>query len=220
MYPVVLVAFVLSCGCTACLITGHPEDVVAEVGQTVTLTCTADLTICQHDVCVIHWQRETNSKFESISICESVYSEFPDRYSVSSDPDWSLTITGVQQSDVRRYRCLLYSYERQSSHNSLHATLIIPSLIVISVQLPRLPITTGDNATFHCNVHSRRGALPTLNVKWFVNETNIRRFQDQSLYHLGNNGYTLTFLKITVNQTNVHCKAIIGTKHVKKVITS
>ncbi len=47
MYPVVLVVLVLFHGCRACVLTGHPEDTVTEVGETATLTCTTDFTICQ-----------------------------------------------------------------------------------------------------------------------------------------------------------------------------
>ncbi len=211
MYLLVVCLLVMSSLSRACVFTGHPEDTVAEVGEIATLTCSTDFTICPAGLCVIHWARETNNTFETMSVCTSVYSGYSDRYSVSSGPDWSLTITGVQPSDARRYRCSIYSYERQSLQKPLPATLIIPSLIDISVQPPRRPIRTGDNATFHCNVQSQRGALPTLNVKLFVNGTNIRRFQDQSFYNLDNDGHTLTFLKIRLNHTNVYCKAFSGT---------
>ncbi len=167
MYPVVLVVFVLFHGCRACVLTGHPEDTVAEVGENATLLCSTDFTNCVNNWCVFYWERETNKGFEAISCCDSVCSGYPDRYLLSFGHDWSLTIKGVQPSDARRYRCSIYSYRTDTLDISPPATLIIPSLIDISVQPPRRPITTEDNAKFHCNVQSRLGALPTHNVKWF-----------------------------------------------------
>ncbi len=102
MYLVVVCVLVLSYGCTACVITGHPEDTVAEVGDTAMLRCSTDLIIGGNELCVIHWQRETNKTFESNSVCTGVYHRYLKRYSVSSGPDWSLTITVVQPSDARR----------------------------------------------------------------------------------------------------------------------
>ncbi len=181
------------------------------------LRCSTDIR-CDNHRCMFHWERETNHTFEKKNYgCSSVYTRYQERYSVYSGPDdWSLTITGVQPSDVRRYRCSIYSYGTNSWAYSLHATLIIPSLIDISVQPPSRPTTTGANATFHCNVQSRRGALPTFEMNWFVNGTDVRRFQDQSLYHLDNNRYTLTILNIKVNPTHMYCKAFVVTEYVKR----
>ncbi len=217
MYPEVLVVFVLSCGCTACVFTGHPESTVTEVGETATLTCSTDFTraICSPNGCAIHWERKSNNTFKEISVCTVVYPRYTDRYSVSSGAYWSLTITGVQPSDARRYRCSIYSNERQNSEFSPPLSLIIPSLIDISVQPPRLPILSGDNAAFYCNVQSRGGALPTLIVNWFVNGTEVRILQNQSFYHTDNDGQTLTFLKISINYTNVYCQAFSETKYMK-----
>ncbi len=103
MYFVVVCVLVLSYGCRACVILGHPEDTVAEVGETATLRCSTDLTVCQNHKCAIHWEHETHITFESLSVCDYVYPGYRARYSVSSGPDRSLMITGVQPSDARRY---------------------------------------------------------------------------------------------------------------------
>ncbi len=106
MYPVVLVVLVLSYGCRACVITGHPEDTVAEVGENATLTCTTDFTICQYSspTCLIHWQRETIKTFEVASFCDSVYAIYPYTYSVSSGPDWSFIIISSYSVGLTRAR--------------------------------------------------------------------------------------------------------------------
>ncbi len=131
----VVVVLVMFHGCRACVITGHPEDTVAGLEGNATLSCSTDFTICEHGKCYLHWQLEVDNKFEALSSCTpfSVLSGYLDRYSVSSGPGWSLTITGVQPSDVRRYRCSTYSWD-QNSHVFSPVTLNIPSLSVLIYQ--------------------------------------------------------------------------------------